>query len=149
MKNMKKNPGVMAIVLVVLISGVLSAQEKNSEQNYTAYELMSKYYSDNFHPFKKKNIYLGLAFSLEDLQQENTAGLLQNIVDGQKLQYNILVKSGYYLNNYTALGINFSYNYNKFVGQVYRDPDTLQSNSILRSFDFTPKYPTIYSAYTE
>lgn len=150
MKSIKKNPGIITIVFVVLFSSVLSAQENDTDQNYTAYELMSKYYNDNFHPFKKKNVYLGLAFSLEDLQQENTTGLLQNIVDGQKLQYNILVKSGYYINNYTALGFNFLYKYDKFVGQVYRDPDTLQSNSMMRSFDFTPNIrPSIPLTHNE
>jgi hypothetical protein len=114
------------------------AQSEDPKENSTTYDLMSKYYNENFHPFKKKNVYIGLAFSLEDLQQENTTGLLQNIVDGQSFNYNILLKSGYYISNYTMVGFNFLYEYDKFEGQVFRDPDTLQSNSIARSFDFTP-----------
>jgi hypothetical protein len=36
------------------------------------------------------------------------------------------------------LGFNFTYGANKFTGQVFRDPDTLQSNSLSRYYDFTP-----------
>jgi hypothetical protein len=136
---MRNNYGIIImLVFAVLFPDTITAQKENPDENYTAYELMSKYYNENFHPFKKKNVYLGLAFSLEDLQQENTTGLLQNVVNGQSLNYNILLKSGYYINNYTMVGFNFSYEYDKFEGQVFRDPDTLQSNTIARSFDFTP-----------
>jgi hypothetical protein len=114
------------------------AQDENTDENTKAYDLMSKYYNEDFNPFKKKNIYIGLAFSLEDLQQENTKGLIQDVVDGQSLKYNLLLKGGYYINNYTLIGLNFTYGQSKFTGQVFRDPDTLQSNSLIRSFDFTP-----------
>ncbi|MEZ5199678.1 MAG: hypothetical protein R2764_25840 [Bacteroidales bacterium] len=50
------------------------------------------------------------------------------MVDGQRLRYNIMVKGGYYISNNTMLGLNFQYDYNKFEGLVFRDPDTLQSN---------------------
>ena len=113
-------------------------QEKVGEEDYSAYDLMSKYYNEGFHPFEKKNTYVGLAFSLEDLQQENTTGLFQNVVDGQNLNYNIIVKGGYYISDYTMLGLNFLYDYDRFEGLVFRDPDTLQSNSLSRSYDLTP-----------
>ena len=129
---------IILLVVAVLFPGIMIAQSEDPKGNSTAYDLMSKYYNENFHPFKKKNVYLGLAFSLEDVKQENTTGLFQNIVDGQSLNYNILVKSGYYINNYTLVGFNFLYEYDKFVGEVFRDPDTLQSNSIARSYGFTP-----------
>jgi len=42
------------------------------------------------------------------------------------------------------------YEYDKFVGQVFRDPDTLQSNSIARSFNFTPNIrPSIPLTHNE
>ncbi|MEZ5199679.1 MAG: hypothetical protein R2764_25845 [Bacteroidales bacterium] len=65
---------IFMLAFAVLFPGVMKAQKENPDENYTAYELMSKYYKENFHPFKKKNVYLGLAFSLEGLQQENTTG---------------------------------------------------------------------------
>jgi len=101
---------------------------------------MSKYYNENFKPFKKRNVYIGLAFSLDDVRKENTSGLLQNVIDGSELEYSILLKGGYYIGNYAMVGLNFDYYQYKFDGQVFRDPDTLQSNSITRSYDFTPNF---------
>ncbi len=126
------------MTFLVLPSNSLVAQEVDTAKNYTAYEFMSKYYNEDFKPFKKKNIYIGLAFSLENKQKENTTGLLQNIVDGNSLSYNLELKSGYYISNNTLVGFNFLYNHNKFTGVVFRDPDTIQSHSISRSCDFTP-----------
>ena len=136
MKN--KYGFILMLTLAVVFPDNMLAQEEKSAEKLTAYELMSKYYNENFSPFKKRNVYIGLAFSLEDLQQENTTGLFQNVVDGQSLDYNIALKGGYYINRYTMLGFNFLYKYSKFTGEVFRDPDTLQSNSISRSYDFTP-----------
>ena len=136
---MKNNYGfIIILALAMLFPGILFSQEEKSDENFTAYELMSKYYNENFNPFKKRNVYVGLAFSLDDLQQENTTGLIQNVVKGQSLDYNLVFKSGYYINRYTLVGFNFTYEHAKFSGEVFRDPDTLQSNSISRGYDFTP-----------
>jgi hypothetical protein len=136
---MKNHYGfILILTLAMVFPNIMVAQDENTDENTKAYDLMSKYYNEDFNPFKKKNIYIGLAFSLEDLQQENTKGLIQDVVDGQSLKYNLLLKGGYYINNYTLIGLNFTYGQSKFTGQVFRDPDTLQSNSLIRSFDFTP-----------
>ncbi|HEY9113332.1 MAG TPA: hypothetical protein VIN10_01445 [Bacteroidales bacterium] len=136
---MRNNYGfIIILALAMLFPDVLFSQEEKSDENYTAYELMSKYYNEDFNPFKKRNVYVGFAFSLNDLQQENTTGLLQNVVNGQSLDYNLVFKGGYYINRYTMVGFNFSYTSDKFSGTVFRDPDTLQSNSISRGYDFTP-----------
>lgn len=126
--------------IAILISNEVLGQEKEAKENYTAYDLMSKYYNEHFKPFKKKNIYLGLSFSLDDTRQKNTSGLFQNVIDGKELEYSILLKGGYYFSNYAMAGANFSYSQYNFDGQVFRDPDTLQSNSITRAFDFTPNF---------
>ena len=110
----------------VLAPNAINAQEENVSEKYTAYELMSKYYNENFRPFKKKNIYVGLAFSLEDVQQSNTTGLFQDVIDGQSLDYSILLKTGYYIGNYAMLGMYFNYAQGNFDGQVFRDPDTFR-----------------------
>jgi hypothetical protein len=49
----------------------LLAQE---QKEYTPYELLSSYYENDFKPFKKKNWYTGLAFSLSDRKSTNTSG---------------------------------------------------------------------------
>ena len=136
---MRNNYGfIIMLAMAMLFPDIMVAQEENSDKTTKAYDLMSKYYNQDFNPFKKKNVYIGFAFSLEDVQQENTTGLFQNVLDGQSLRYNLLFKGGYYINNYTLLGLNFTYGERKFTGQVFRDPDTLQSNTLSRSYDFTP-----------
>lgn len=132
----------LALAIAILMSTGVKGQEENPKKNYTAYDLMSKYYNENFKPFKGRNIYLGLAFSLEDLKQENTSSLVQNVIEGNKLDYNILLKGGYYFSNYAMAGLNFVYTQHRFDGTVFRDPDTLQSNSITREYDFTPNFRT-------
>lgn len=126
-------------ILFMLIPVDLEAQEKEKAE-YTAYDLLSSYYNQDFKPFKKRNVFLGLSFALEDRQSINTAGLIEDIVDGQRLDYNILLKGGYYTGDYGMVGINFSYFQDKFEGEVFRDPDTLQSNSINRGFAITPNF---------
>jgi hypothetical protein len=99
---------------------------------------MSKYYEDDFNPFRKKNVYLGLSFSLDDRKEENTTGLLQNVIDGQSNSFNFKVKGGYFISDYTLVGVNVFYEQDKFVGDIFREPDSLQSNSISRQFNITP-----------
>ena len=129
----------MAVVLVILLFHSTQAQESEKKQ-YTPYELLSSYYNQDFHPFKKKNVYLGLAFDLEDRQSTNTTGLIENIIDGERFNYDLLLRAGYYTGNYGMAGINFKYYQNRFAGEVFRDPDTLQSNSISRGYEFTPNF---------
>jgi hypothetical protein len=128
----------MAISFILSLPFCALAQEEKDDETYTAYEYMSKYYKEDFNPFKKKNIYLGLSFSLDDRREENTTGLFQNVIDGQRNTFNFKLKGGYYISDYTLVGVNVFYEQDKFVGDVFRDPDSLQSNSISRRFDITP-----------
>jgi hypothetical protein len=72
----------MAISFILSLPFCALAQEEKDDETYTAYEYMSKYYKEDFNPFKKKNIYLGLSFSLDDRREENTTGLFQKGSDG-------------------------------------------------------------------
>ena len=130
----------MVVVLVFFLSHYSLAQEKEKKEYHTPYELMSSYYNQDFRPFKKRNVYIGMAFGLEDRQSTNTTGLIENIIDGERLNYDLLLRAGYYTGNYGMAGINFNYYQNRFVGEVFRDPDTLQSNSISRGYEFTPNF---------
>lgn len=127
-------------ILFQLISVSMLAQEKKAAEDYTPYELMSSYYNEDFKPFKKRNVYLGLAFSLEDRQQTNTTNILETVLDGDRLNYDISLKGGYYTGNYGMVGVNVNYYQRKFIGDVFRDPDTLQSNTISRGYAFTPNF---------
>ena len=129
------------VICGLMISQLSYSQETaEKDEKSSPYELMSSYYENNFSPFKKKNIYLGLAFSLEDKIMENTDYLVQQVIEGERLDYNIVAKLGYYTGNYGMVGVNFSYYQNNFEGTIFRDPDTLQSKSLTRGYAITPNF---------
>lgn len=131
------------LLLLIFIGLNLQAQvveETNPDKKYSPYELLSSYYNTDFKPFKKGTIYFGSSLSLEDRQQENTDNLFQKVIDGNRVNFNLLVRGGYYLNDYTMVGLNANIFENKFEGVVMKDSDTIQSNSIKRGFSITPNY---------
>ena len=69
-----------------------------------------------------------------------TGGELETDLDGERLNYDISLKGGYYTGNYGLAGLNFNYYQRKFIGEVFRNPDTLQSNTISRGYAFTPYF---------
>lgn len=134
-----KQTGIVFIIFIVSMhTWQVKAQVQNEEDNFTPYELLSSYYDNDFKPFKKRNWYLGLAFSLEDKQSLNSQGLFQKIIDGNNNSIDLLLKGGYYTGNYGMVGLEVNYYQSKFTGFVFQDPDTLQSNSITRGYSFTP-----------
>lgn len=131
------------ISCLVLFSLALIAQEENQEKlKYSPYELLSSYYNTDFKPFKKGAVYIGLSLSLEDRLQENTQGLFQNVIEGDRINFDILLKGGYYLSDYSMIGLNLNIFENKFEGTVFRDPDIIDSKSITRGVSFTPNFRT-------
>lgn len=129
--------GVLTIILCFQWN-TMNAQEVKEQEAYTPYELLSSYYENSFEPFKKSNWYTGLSFSLQDVTSSNTTGLLQNIIQGDELSYDITATGGYYTGDYGMLGLRATYSQDKFVGTVYRNPDTLQSNRITRGYTIAP-----------
>lgn len=131
-------------VFLLFMNSVASQEVENSDdqKKYTPYELLTSYYTNDFNPFKKGAIYIGASMSLEDRSQENTENIFQKVIEGNRTNFDILVKGGYYLNDYTMLGLNFNFFENEFVGTIFRDPDTVESNTITRGFSFTPNYRT-------
>ncbi|QCK15450.1 hypothetical protein DCC35_12205 [Mangrovivirga cuniculi] len=136
-----KSKGLFSILLLLtIVTNPVLAQQKDQDEKYTPYELLSSYYNKDFKPFGKRNVYIGLSFSLEDRNLSNTDFLLQRVIDGERLDYNIVLKSGYYTGNYGMVGLNVNYYQSKFDGDVFRDPDTLRSNRITRGFAITPNF---------
>lgn len=136
----------LVLLCFFLFSQIIQTQEevKSKKENikHSPYELLTSYYNTDFQPFNKGNIYFGFSMALEDRQMENTDNLFQKVLDGDRVNFNILLKGGYYLNDYTMLGLNANIFENKFEGVVLRDSDTIQSKSIKRGYSFTPNYRT-------
>ncbi|NMM48332.1 hypothetical protein [Marinigracilibium pacificum] len=127
-------------VLIIITPTLIHSQNNQDTIKYTPYELLSSYYNEGFKPFEKRNFYVGLSFSLEDRKLTNTNNIFQQVIDGERLNYDILIKGGYYTGNFGMAGISFNYYQSKFEGEVFRDPDTLQSNSITRGFAIIPNF---------
>lgn len=102
------------------------------------YDLFTKYYEEDFTPFRKGNGYLGLAFSLQDQSLINTQRLLDKVIDGNTFRYDIELSGGYFINDYTQVGLGFSYNHDKFEGTTIRDGDTVQVQDISKIFTALP-----------
>ena len=115
-----------------------------AEQN-SAYDLLSKYYEDGFKPFSKGNWYVGFAFSLTDQQRENTPRLLDRVVEGSDLNYDLTFKGGYFIGNYAMVGANFLYSRDKFTGTlIIQDTDTVQRNTITSVGTIAPTIKTYF-----
>jgi hypothetical protein len=139
---MKKLKVILLLSVLLLSANTILAQEltEKKDSTYTAYELMSQYYQNHFKPFKKKNFYVGFAFSLKDQKLQNVDYLIKDVIDGEKLHYDIHLKGGYYTGDYGMVGLNINYYQNKFVGETFKDPDTIQSNSITKGFSIIPNF---------
>lgn len=130
----------LTVLTACICQGLTAQKATKTKESSTPYELMSSYYNEDFKPFKQRNYYVGLTFNLEDKQQTNTSTLLGTVIDGDRIGYDLSLKAGYYTGDYGMLGANFNYYESKFVGDIFRDPDTIQSNAITRGFSITPNF---------
>jgi len=130
----------LLLLITFAVNAIAQQDTTDIDIKNSPYELLSSYYSDNFRPFKKGNFYTGLAFSVADNKMTNTDYLVQKVVDGEKQNFQILVKGGYYTGDYGMALINVQYFQDKFEGIIFRDPDTLKSSSITRGFAVTPSF---------
>jgi len=130
------------LAFLISLPASLFAQEDSLlvQDKITPYELLSSYYTDNFQPFKKGNFYVGLAFSITDKNLTNTNYLIQQVVEGDRLDYDILLKGGYYTGDYGMAILNINYYQDRFGGTVFQDPDTVQSNTLKRGFAIRPGF---------
>jgi hypothetical protein len=129
---------VIFIILFLIPLCLASQKQETPTDKSTPYELMSSYYAKDFRPFKKHSFYTGLALSLSDRSLNNVDQLVQNVIDGNDLSYQIIFKGGFYTGDYAMVGLDFEYKEEKFEGTVFRQPDTLLSNSISRLYSITP-----------
>jgi len=132
------------IPLIFIAAGMKAQTKDSADQNrtYSAYELLSSYYENDFKPFKKGTFYTGFSMALEDRQSENTENIFQKTIEGDKVNFDLAVKAGYYLSDYGMIGLNFSIYEKRFEGILFKDPDNLETKSITRGFSVTPNYRT-------
>jgi hypothetical protein len=144
LKSMKNIICIFWILFGIFPAGTQAQEENNKNKDKDPYELMSKYYQENFNPFSKGNWYLGFAFSLKDQKLENQARLFDKVLNGNDLSYDLTFKGGYFLSNYIMIGGNFIYSRDKFTGTTLQDGDTLQRNSIKSIGTIAPTFKTYF-----
>lgn len=135
------------LILSIFILSVSSsqAQSEDSIKSKNPYDLMSNYYDHGFSPFAKKNWYVGLAFSLTDEKFDNTPKLLERVIAGNELNYDLTFKGGYFIGNYVMVGANFIYSRDRFSGQVVQQStDTLTRQNISSSGRIVPLIKTYF-----
>lgn len=125
----------------------LAQTVETPKKKYTPYELMSSYYDEAFQPFSKHNVFVGFAFSLEDKRLVNSDYLFNHVIDGDRLNYSIEVKSGYFTGDYGMIGLTFEYLRTQFDGSllssdgiVFSASDTVQSTSRTNGYAFSPYF---------
>lgn len=147
------NMNSLSVIVKHLFSGLLfflscfsaySQDIQNDEKIKDPYELMSKYYQDDFHPFAKGNTYVGFAFSLKDQKLVNQARIFDKVLDGQDFSYDLTFRGGYLLRDYFMVGGNFVYNRSKFTGTIVQDSDTIQRERISSVGTIAPTIKTYF-----
>ena len=104
----------------------------------SAFDLMTNYYNKDFEPFANGNWFTGFAFSLTDRTLENEPRLIFTVVDGDNLEYNLTFKGGYFLADNFMVGANFDYERQRFLGDVFKDPDTVRTELLSSKGVITP-----------
>lgn len=130
---MKRNISHVSFLMLILIcmSPCVFAQDKSEDQKTSdPFELMSKYYEEDFRPFSKGNAYVGFAFSLKDQYLQNQPRLFDKVLDGNELSYDLTFRGGYFLGDYFMVGGNFIYNRESFTGTIVQESDTILRENI-------------------
>lgn len=129
-------------VLLISVSIGLSYgqnQDKGADKAYSAEDLISSYYNDDFRPFSKGSWQTRLSFSLSDKDLQNATRLFDVVEAGSDLSYNISLAAGRYMSDYFMVGAGLGYSESKFSGSLVNlDSDTIYSNSISRNYSVSP-----------
>ncbi|MEM9326816.1 MAG: hypothetical protein AAGA85_14215 [Bacteroidota bacterium] len=129
----------LPILLALWMASLLVVHAQEAKQEVSPYDLISKYYQEDFNPFRKGNGYLGFAFSLRDRNLQNTQRLFDRVVKGDEFNYDLTLKGGYFIGDYVVAGVNVNYERDEFEGTlVDSNSDTLFRQSISSGGLVTP-----------
>lgn len=123
------NNSYLCLVFLFIIYNSVTAQEK---EKLTPAELMFEYYDESFKPFNKGKWFTALTFSLEDtnLQSGNKYIGFDRIIEGSEFNYDIKIKGGYSVGNYSFAGLGITHGRDKSEGRGTILLDTITSESI-------------------
>ncbi len=135
----------LSICLLFLFAGLISTYGQEKEKMSPA-ELMFEYYDDEFEPFEKGKWFTAITFSLEDvnLQSGNKYIGFDKIIEGSEFNYDIKVKGGYSIGNYSFAGLGITHGRDKSEGRGVILLDTISSESITNRNVISPFIRTYY-----
>lgn len=119
----------IALFILIASTKTVSAQQiEEQTQDYTV----------GGNSTTKGNILISTTFSLSHSESENESRLIQNLDDSYRMDWNITLRSGYFIKDNFALGAFFKYsnkldrlNYTNDTGQVFDE-------TLARSYSFAP-----------
>ncbi|MCA0930904.1 hypothetical protein LCM02_00485 [Lutimonas saemankumensis] len=119
----------LSVIMTLISLSFVSAQEK---EKLSPVELMFEYYNDEFKPFNKGKWFTALTFNIEDenLQSGNKLIGFDKIIEGQSFNYEVKLKGGYSIGNYSFVGLGITHGRDKSEGKGIILLDTLNSESV-------------------
>ncbi len=130
------------LLTTTLLGSLLIATVSNGQDttnSYSAQDLISAYYDQDFQPFEKDAWLTKFSFSLSDKQLNNVARLFDRVVEGDEFSFNLGVSAGKYYSKYFLVGVGLGYSESKFVGSLIdSNSDTVNAQSISRTTTVLP-----------
>lgn len=132
MKNL-----VICLAFLFILTNTSFAQKK---EKLSPVELMFEYYDEEFKPFNKGKWFTALTFNVEDtnLKSDNKYIGFDNIIEGSEFNYDVKVKGGYSIGNYSFLGLGISHGRDKSDGRGIILLDTISSESVANKNVISP-----------
>ena len=119
------------IILLASLFFFVYLSQAQKKEKLSPVELMFEYYDDEFKPFNKGKWFTALTFNIEDtnLKSDNKYIGFDNVIQGSEFNYEIKIKGGYSIGNYSFLGLGITHGRDKSEGRGIIILDTINSES--------------------
>ena len=117
-----------------------SPQTEEKQENLGPTELMFEYYDTAFKPFHKGRWFTGLTFNVQDekLRSDNEFIGFDQVIEGKEFNYEIRLKGGYAIGNYTMVGLGIAHGRDKSEGLGIILNDTINRESVTNKNTISP-----------
>ncbi len=116
------------VLLIIMSAGSVSAQQNEQLQDHTI----------GGNSTSKGNVLISTTFSLSHSESKNETRLIQNLDDSYRLDWNITLRSGYFIKDKFAIGAFFKYSNNLDQLNYTNDTGEVFDQTLGRSYSFAP-----------
>lgn len=130
-------------IFLILGTNLVLSQKK---EKLSPVELMFEYYDEEFKPFNKGKWFTALTFNVEDvnLKSDNKYIGFDYIIEGSEFNYEIKIKGGYSIGNYSYVGLGITHGRDKSEGRGIILLDTINSESAANKNVISPYIRNYY-----